>query len=51
MAKADITIKNWTAINANHKISQHQPSLLQQGRNASYRLSTALKRTTNNNKK
>ena len=51
MAKADITIKNRTAIDANHKISLHQPSLLQQGRNASYRLSTALKRANNNNKK
>ena len=51
MAKADITNKTHTAINANHKLHHHRPSLLQQGRNTSYRISTALKRVTNNNKK
>eukprot|EP00956_Cyclotella_meneghiniana_P024798 scaffold50421_cov81-Cyclotella_meneghiniana.AAC.3 len=51
MAKADVTNKNRNAIDANHKLNQHQPSLLQQGRNASYRISTAFKRATTNTAK
>ena len=50
IAKNDSTNKNSIAIDAAHKYQEHQPSIIQQGRNAGYRISTAVRRATQSNK-
>jgi deoxyribodipyrimidine photolyase len=46
IAKNDNNNKNRTAIDAAHKLQVHQRSLIQQGRNAGYNISTAFRRAT-----
>eukprot|EP00956_Cyclotella_meneghiniana_P017716 scaffold29109_cov56-Cyclotella_meneghiniana.AAC.5 len=44
IAKNDTTNKNRTTIDAAHKLQEHHPSIIQQGRNAGYNISTAFRR-------
>ena len=46
IAKNDNNNKNRTDIDAAHKLQEHKPSIMQQGRNASYRISTAIRQAT-----